>query len=216
MKKTVIIFCLHFLPFAFIYSQTEVEHSDCNSNIENILKVYDLKIRHETVQYIYDNKEKALFHYNCYSLNHYCEIITGRSLPLHLEKRDSSQSGKLVKVRWLSEEETNKYIEHLNCTPEQALHEYLDFIRNIKSEKEKYLKCIDAELFKGDLSEYAKKFITPYGFMPSGWSLMPRPTRLSESDYLKVFKEFILNDNEEILPEGMRIIAYLKCGCKIP
>jgi hypothetical protein len=103
----------------------------------------------------------------------------------------------------------NRYIEQLDYTPEQALSEYKRLIRNIKSEKETYLKCIDAELAKGDLSKYAKDFIIPYGFMPPGWSLMPIPTKLSKLDFLKVFKEFIFNNKEDVLPEGQRIIRYL-------
>jgi hypothetical protein len=123
---------------------------------------------------------------------------------------------KTVPAKLLSEEEMNRYIEQLNCTPKQALHEYSAFIRNIKSQKEIYLKCIDAELVKGDSSEYANTDMRLYGFLAPGWSLTPPPSQLSKLDYLKVFKEFILIDNEEILPESMRLIAYLKCNCKIP
>jgi hypothetical protein len=28
--------------------------------------------------------------------------------------------GEVVEVKWMSEEEINKYLEQLNCTPEQA------------------------------------------------------------------------------------------------
>jgi hypothetical protein len=117
--------------------------------------------------------------------------------------------GELVEVEWMSKEEMDRYIERLNCTPEQALNEYKRLIRNIKFEKEIYVKCIDAELAKGDLSEYAKEFISPYDFLPPGWSLIPPPARLSKSDFLKVFKEFILNSNESVLPEGVRVVRYL-------
>jgi hypothetical protein len=35
-------------------------------------------------------------------------------------------------------------------------------------------------------------------------------------NYFDVFKEFILKDDEDALPQGLRAVAYLKCGCKIP
>ncbi|MDR1169479.1 MAG: hypothetical protein LBK97_01430 [Prevotellaceae bacterium] len=110
----------------------------------------------------------------------------------------------------------DSYIEQINCTPEEALKEYLCFIQDIKLEKEIYLKCIDTELAKGDLSEYARKFISLYKFLEPGMSVIGPPWKFTKLDLLKVFKEFILNDNEEVLPDSLRISAYLKCGCKIP
>jgi hypothetical protein len=53
-----------------------------------------------------------------------------------------------VFVKRISDEEMNRYIEQLDYTPEQALSEYKRLIRNIKSEKETYLKCIDTESTK--------------------------------------------------------------------
>jgi hypothetical protein len=117
-------------------------------------------------------------------------------------------SGKLVKVEWISEEEMNRYIEQLNCTPEQAMHEYTYHIRDIKSKKEIYLKCIDAELAKGDLSKYAKARML-YKFLEPGMSLIDPPQKFTKLDFLKVFKEFIFNNNEDVLPEGMRVVRYL-------
>jgi hypothetical protein len=32
----------------------------------------------------------------------------------------------------------------------------------------------------------------------------------------KVFIEFILNDDEKVLSDGLRVSSYLKCNCKIP
>jgi hypothetical protein len=121
-----------------------------------------------------------------------------------------------VPVKYISKEEMDSYIEQINCTPEEALKKYRELIRDIKSEKELYLKCIDAELAKGDLSEYAKKIINPYKFLEPGMSIIDPLWNFTKLDLLKIFKEFILNDNEEILPDGMRAHAYLKCGCKIP
>jgi hypothetical protein len=33
---------------------------------------------------------------------------------------------------------------------------------------------------------------------------------------LKVFKEFILNDGEVVLPDYFRVKVYLDCGCRTP
>jgi hypothetical protein len=209
MKTVIFVFCLSLLPIAFAYSQSEAD-AHCNLNLENIFKVHTLKIKYETVQYIYKER-KSRFPKNSDFLNGYFELIRG--FPLSSKKQCDSVSGvnpgELAKVEWMSEREMDSYIEQLNCTPEKALNEYRDFIRNIKSEKEIYFKCIDAELAKGGLSEYAGAEMPLYGFMPPGWSLTPPPTRLSKLDFLKVFKEFIFNNDEDVLPEGARVVSYL-------
>ena len=110
-------------------------------------------------------------------------------------------------------EDMYKYFRQTNFTPEKALKEYRDFMDHILLEKEIYLKCIDSELAKGDSSEYAKEYIGPYSI----WDVGPvSPRILTRLDYLKVFKEFVLIGNEPGLPHDLRVIAYLKCGCKIP
>jgi hypothetical protein len=219
----------HLLPSAFVYSQLE-EDPDCTSNIENIFKVHALKIRHEAVQYLYEHKHSLLNTMSKKSLSHYFELIS--ELPIDIEERkqhnapeDSTEYtftsplvgvkyGERVIIELRSEEEMDRYIEQLNCTPGNAMQEYRDLIQHIKSEKERYLKCLDAELAKGDLSEYAK--VSVYEFLPPGSSIMPLPSSITKINFLKVFKEFIFNDNEEVLPAGVRVYAYLKCGCKIP
>ena len=80
-------------------------------------------------------------------------------------------------------------------------------IKTIKSKKEAYLKCIDVELAKNKLSEYADRKMDTYSFAPFESSLLP--IVLTKLDYLKVFKEFILDNNEEILPEEIEVRAYL-------
>jgi hypothetical protein len=115
----------------------------------------------------------------------------------------------------MSEEEINEYIEQLNCTPKEAFKDYLDFIRDIKLEKEIYLKCIDTELVKGDLSKY-EKIGMQYNFNDPINSIIGPPWKFTKLDFLKIFKEFVINDNEEVLPEGIIVHAYLKCGCKLP
>jgi hypothetical protein len=245
MKKMILVLCL--LPFACVYSQTG-DDSDCNSNVKNIFKVFDLKIRYEAVEYIYE-KHGFLSIMSKPSWNHYFRLVRGYPLdtveqkifrvpvkfPVSMEDKDTmieytleemtdsipnEKQGKLVKAEWvpvtrLSEEEVDKYIEQLNCTPEQALHEYLDFIWKMKSEKQMYLNCLEAELAKGDSSEYAK-VRTSYHFHPVEVSVLPPPTSLSKLDCLKVFKEFIFNDNKEVLPDGIIAYDYLKGNCKIP
>jgi hypothetical protein len=218
MKKVITVIFLSLLPFAFIYSQLGVD-SDCTSNIENIFKVHDLRIKYETVQYIYEeNKQNHKFPKDSDFLNSSFEIVRG--FPLHpKEQKDSIcgvNSGELVEVEWMSKEEMDIYIEQLNCPPEKAFKEYRDLIQYIKSKKELYLKCLDAEIAKGNLSGYSKFSISPYNFIPPGWSLTGFPASVTKLDFLKVFKEFIFNDNEEVLPDGVRVYAYLKCNCKIP
>jgi hypothetical protein len=222
VKKAILIFWLSFLPITFTYSQSEVE-LDCNLNLESIFKTHNLKIRYEAVQYIYKEYEKnRRFPKNSLFLNKPFELIRG--YPLYIEKQKDSVSIKLgdsikleelVKVEWMSEEETDRYVEQLHCTPEEAFKEYHDLIPKIKSKKEIYLKCINEELAKGDSSKYVNDFIFSYDFIPSSQSVLPRLREISKTNFLKVFKEFILNDNEEVLPEGLRIYAYLKCNCKI-
>jgi hypothetical protein len=171
--------------------------------MENIFKVHILKMKYETVQYIYE-KHGFLYVMGKTQWNEYFRLIRG--FPIFEEQHDSisvvnSENGKLASVKRLSEEEMNGYIEQLNCTPEKALQEYKDFIRTIKSEKEIYLKCIDAELAKGDLSEYANEMMPLYNFLSPGSSLLPLPLSITKLNFLNVFKEFILNGNEEVLPK---------------
>lgn len=216
MKKVIISFCLFPLSFSFTYSQSE-EDTAYMSNLENVFKVHVLKIRYEAVQSLYMEfeKKRKFPKYSDY-LNSYFVLIRGFSL--YSEKQSDSLSsinhGELLEVEWLSEEELNRYIEHLNCTPKEALKEYIDFIQNIKLEKEIYSKCINEEISKGDLSEYTKDIILTYDFHPPMSSLLG--TSITKLDFLKVFKEFVINNDEVILPDFLRVKAYLKCGCKIP
>ena len=112
---------------------------------------------------------------------------------------------KSVTVKCLSKEEVKRYIDYL-LMPEEVYEEYRDLIQHIKSGKEIYLKCIDAELAKGDLSGYA----APYSFTNPMSSLLPPLSSLTKLNFLKLFKEFIFNNNEEVLPDVLRADAYLK------
>ena len=189
-------------------SNTSYIDSSCNSNLENIFKVYPLKIRYEKVQYLYDKKEKVgRFKKNDYFLYRIFEEITG----FPMEGYEEQPLPRMV--AWMSEEEINSYFERLNCKPEEALKEYVDFIRDIKLEKDIYLKCINAELAKGDSSEYAKDRMG-YKFKDPLSSLLP--PFITKLDFLDVFKEFVINGNEEILPDDKRMYIYLKHGRKTP
>ena len=110
-----------------------------------------------------------------------------------------------VPAKRLSKEEFNSFLKQMG-TPEEAFKEYRDLIQNIKSEKEMYLKCIDIELTKGDLTGYAN----PYSFKNPSSSLLPSPVNLSKQDFLQIFKEFIFNNDEEMLPDGVKADAYLR------
>ena len=222
MKKVLMAFCL--CLFSSLACSQSGEDSVCQSNLENIFKVHAFKIRYEAVLSLYttlDIKDSIIrSKNNALSVksnwNQYFKLITGSPM------NDFEES---YSVKRISEEEMNQYFKQLNCTPEKALKEYRDFVQNIKSEKELYLECVDAEFAKGDLSKYAKdidsindiaNIIFPYNFLPSWFSVFPPPMYITKLDYLKIFKEFIINDNEETLPAGLRVIAYLKCNCKIP
>jgi hypothetical protein len=76
-----------------------------------------------------------------------------------------------------------------------------------------YLRCIDIELAKGGESEYAKDEIF-YSFGHPWSSLLP--PIITKLDFLKVFKEFVLDDNNGDIPDSLRAYAFLNCGCKIP
>lgn len=215
MKKVIIWFCLFLLPFAFVFPQTEVK-SDCETNLEDIFKVNGLMDKYGTVKYIYTHKERVFFKNESFEsdsfLNSFFQLIRG--FPYREDLKDSIPKGKpgeLVKVEFMQKEEMNEYLEQLNYTPQDAYKEYKEYIRNIKLEKEKYLTCIEVELAKGDESEYAKRRLF-YDFKDPRSSLM---VWISELDFLKVFKEFILNDDLEVLPDFLTVKAYLKCGCKI-
>ncbi|MPM90953.1 hypothetical protein SDC9_138076 [bioreactor metagenome] len=212
MKRVIIIFCLFLFPFAFVFPQTETDTA-CKQKIETVFKVRDFKEKYDIVKYIHNEKllkSSYLFSGDGRHLDRFFILIKG--FPYFEQQNDSiSRVKSLTSV--MSEEEVNRYIEQLNYTPQDAYKEYRDFIQNIKHEKEAYLKCIDAELAKGDTSEYKKEWMLFYIFRKPGGSIMaPDITKL---DFLKVFKEFILNDDLEVLPDYSRVTAYLKCGCKI-
>ena len=205
MKKIIIVLCMLLLPLAFVYPQTAVD-TVCQQNLENVFKVRFFKNKYETVQYIHKQsrlKSKGfMFEKNSHYLDEYFKLIRGRP---YLDKQERSN-----KIEYMSDEEVSKYLEDLNFSPQDAYNEYRDYIQNIKLEREVYLNCIDAELAKGDTSEYAKDRL--YDFLEPGSSIMLWIMKL---DFLKVFKEYILNDDNEVLPNVWREKAYLKCGCKI-
>ncbi len=154
---------------------------------------------------------------NSSMLNHYFKAIKG--FPLYPEERKDSISDTIKKVEdlqpieWMSEEEINSFFENFNYTIDDARKEYRDFIRKMILEKELYMECVDAELAKGDESEYAEARLH-YDFKHPMVSIMtPWITKL---DFLKVFKEFILNGGELILPEYSRVQVYLECDRTFP
>ena len=204
----IYVFFLCLLPFVSVYPQSEIK-SDCSSLIENIFKAHALKIKYECVQFFHDSKEQKGFAYimSRKMWSYYFDMFIG--FPLVFEVHEDSVSGTnsetIEFVEKLSEEEINRYIEQMG-TPQKAFEEYRNLIQYIKSKREIYLKCLDAEVSKGDLSEYAKDEISPYNFLQPGQSLLMSLTKL---DFLNVFKKFIFNDNEEVLPDGMRVRNYL-------
>lgn len=195
--------------------QTEVD-SACMWNLEDIFKVHDFKKKFDIVEDIYREsrlKESFLFSsFNHYLLNRYFIFIRGFSyFEQPIDSIVSVKPGEPMITEYMPEEEVNKYIEQLNYTPGEAYKDYTDFIRNIKLEKDMYLKCIDIELAKNFDSEYAKEILRYEIKSPS-----PSPPWITKLDYLKVFKEFIFNRNEVALPAYFRVYVYIECGCKTP
>ena len=123
--------------------------------------------------------------------------------------------GHMVPVKSLSTEELNEIIQKLECSPGKALEEYKDLIQEIKSQKEFYSKCLDEEIAKGDSSIYAKKPMSFYHFKNPMSSYIASIQRMTKLDFLKVFREFIINEDEEVLPDILRAYMYHKHGCKI-
>ena len=210
MKKIIFLFYLSFLP-VFVYAQPATD-TVCRAHIEKIFKVLDLKIKCGAVMHFEEfseNKNSEItIQIEETQYARYFEEITG--IPLDSGKYKGAISVKI---------DVDNFAKKLNYSSSQAWQEYEDLIKNIKSDKEICLKCIDAELAKGDSSEYANKTVIPYNYYnpKSRWaSIWVNPLFLAKSDYLKVFKEFIFNDNKEVLPHDLRAVAYLKCGCKIP
>ena len=210
MKKVIIVFYLCFVP-VFVSAQSAAD-SVCRAHIEKIFKVLDLKIKYEAAAYFEEFSENinseitVPIEENEYA--RYFEEITG--VPLDSGKYKGAISVKI---------DVEDFAKKLNYSWSQAWQEYEDLIKNIKSDKEVCLKCIDAELAKGESSEYANRTVIPYNYRnsKSRWLLyLGKPLFLTKSDYLKVFKEFIFNENKEVLPHHLRAAAYLKCGCKIP
>lgn len=141
-------------------------------------------------------------------------VLTEERKRDHRQLRDTISRLEPVPVVWMTDEEMSSFVEQINCTPREALIAYMKFIRGIKSERDMYVKRIDTELAKGNLSEFANEGIF-YSFLEPGSPFLP-PWKVTKLDFLKIFKEFILNDDIEILPDDVRVQAYLKCGCKFP
>ncbi|MDR1860020.1 MAG: hypothetical protein LBR06_03775, partial [Bacteroidales bacterium] len=58
--------------------------------------------------------------------------------------------------------------------------------------------------------------IVMYTFMAPWKSYIGPPWNANELDFLKIFAEFVLRDDEDVLPNGIRVYAWLKDGEKLP
>ena len=141
-----------------------------------------------------------------YAKEHNCAPYEAHKAIEELYDLEELYGIKTVPVKWMSKEElNNNYIKYL-YTPEEVFKEYISLIQHIKYEKETYLRCIDAELAKGNLPGYAGS----YSFMNPISSLLPPLASLTKLNFLKIFKEFIFNNNEEFLPDELKADAFLK------
>jgi len=71
------------------------------------------------------------------------------------------------------------------------------------------------ELEKNFDSEYMKEMLRYEVVIKAPLSPSHLPI-ISKFHFLKLFNEFILNDDEAILPNYFRAMVYLDCGCKTP
>ena len=205
MKKITFVFYLSLVP-VFVSAQSEAD-SICSANIEKIFNVLDLKIKYETAVYfeefIENKNNEIIVKLTEDQYARYFEEITGVQLDTGKYK-----GGISVEIK------AEDFAKKLNYSSSQALRAYTDFIKNIQSDKELFLKCIEAELAKGKLSKYEGYYVD-YNYYPRKFSSLKSDPNLTQLNYLRLFKDFILNDNEEVLPHRLQVIAYLQCGCKI-
>ena len=202
MRKIMILCYMVLLSSVFIFPQTGIKY-DREMYLAEIFKVHEFKEKYEIVDYIYKHKERVFFKHHLYQndsfLNRSFKLIKG--FPYYELLPDSMPIEVPGRVEHISKEDINKYLEQLNYTPDKALKDYKDFIQLIQLEKEDYMNCIDSELAKGEASEYAKDKIYNYDFRPPGSSLLPFQTEIiTKLNFLKIFKEFILIKEEEVLP----------------
>ena len=240
LAKTIAAFCLLFLSLGILSAQP-VDDSLCRARIQTMFKVLDLKIKAEAVESFYSLQATT----NGFKVMDDDSMINKLGAPLlSLEtvKSDAScRRDPVFSFKWhtgfsLDDEirkdtvganlnmEVNDFVKQLKHPTAEAWkiyrsilwRQYTDLIEDIKSDKETYLQCIDAEFAKGESSEYSGK-VAPYDFRSPTSSLMGNPPYLAKLDYLEVFKEFVLNDTLlRGLPQGLEAVVYLKCGCRIP
>lgn len=216
MKKVIVVVCLILMYSSVVLAQKKVK-INCKQNLENIFKIQEYKYKYDIVQFIYKYRNGGMFFKNDFFLNYYFKFIKGYS---YFEEKEkvwergivrlpiSDEQKTIEKVEWMSEEEIKRYLDHLNCTPEDMLISYISAIQDIKLEKKMYLKCIDEAITKRSKSKkYAKNPIS-YFFKPPHESLSP--PQVSELDFLKIFKEFIFNRDEDVLPDGLIAYEFLK------
>ncbi len=193
--------------------------SACEANMENIFKTYDLKVHYDIVERLYQESKKRetvfFSNYNYGYLNYLFTLIQG--VPYFEQPTDSItmvNPGEHAGVEYMSEEAVDEYLKRLDCTPGEAYRNYYHFIRRIKLEREAYLKCIDEELAKNLDSTYRNETLRYDVFQ--GPPLLAEFPVMSKFHFLKLFKEFVLIDDEAVLPDYFRAKVYLDCGCKTP
>ena len=206
MKKVIIVFCLC-LVTVFVSAQLATD-SVCRANIEKIFSAVKFKIKSDAVEHYYRGSMMSRNSIRIKSKEgkYYLDDIRIKDFPLNLETRKDS-TGADVKIE--TEHDVTKLIYDAWV---KAGQEYRGLIQAMKSDKEICLKCIDAELAKGELSDYAHKQMF-YHYKPPESSLSA--PAFAKLDYLDVFKEFILNEDGDYLPDFLIAVAFLKCGCKI-
>jgi hypothetical protein len=235
MKKIITILCLNCFLCLSAYSQAET-NSCCESVLKEVLHVHTLKVKYEAAQELYPAiKDKNSYFYMILSAKHRAELLklivdnsdpfpefeeietsqveTGSVTVFDKEKKTKQLESGLMPVKKVSDKEKEWYIGQLTKSIDEYFTDYQNSIIALKSKKELCLQCIEEELAKGELSEYKQKKLL-YNYNPPMRSVLS-PV-ITKFDFLRIFKEFIFNDEMNLLPDGNKAYVYLHCNCKLP
>jgi hypothetical protein len=213
MKNIFVILVSNLFITVTAYSQSATG-VDGISYLDTVLKTQSLKVRFE--QLLNDTYDAPF-----YSLYMFCDFPTDF---FERQKNPATAVGikkNAKRVDAIEQHNDSLYTTEgrnmneadsirLNQKAEQVFAEYRNLIRKINSEKDIYMKAVDAEIAKGSMSKYAKSRCT-YHFFPS-FSSVRYPLSITQLEYLKIFREFVLEGKEELLPCGWRADEYIRRG----
>jgi len=190
------------------------QQTDCKALIDDILEIHSMQRRYDIVSWIYANPTSYFTNANNKVLNDDFKLIRSYAPNSDLkEEIDPRKPSKIVKEKTLTKEWADSLVRELHCTPEQALEDYKEYVRQLKTKKDACIACIDAELAKGVASKYVKRIPGWYTYTPPSYMALPKPPyEVTTLDYFRLVKEFVLLNDEAILPDGQRADTYLQQG----